>query len=90
MIFTEGVARLGSVLGLEIVGVGRTVAGDFDDDGVGISPGEMIVAGRFRVHASWRKRLQRLFKHSMGGVTPTVERCETVNGVGLNGGVNGE
>ena len=24
------------------------------------------------------------------GVTPTVERCGTVNGVGLNGGVNGE
>jgi hypothetical protein len=24
-----------------------------------------------------------------GGVTPTVERCGTVNGVGLNGGVNG-
>jgi hypothetical protein len=25
-----------------------------------------------------------------GGVTPIVERCGTVSGVGLNGGVNGE
>ena len=32
-----------------------------------------------------------LLRHEkdVGGVTPTVERCGTVNGVGLNGGLNG-
>ena len=40
--------------------VGRTITGDLDYYSVGTSLGEMIVSGRFRVHAARRKSLQQL------------------------------
>ena len=53
-------SRFRIVPGVEVVRVGWTIAGNLDDYRVGVRPGEMIVAARFRVHASRRECLQHL------------------------------
>src|SRR5437660_10081136 len=55
-------SRFRIVPGVEVVRVGWTIAGNFDNYSFGVRARKVIVtyATRFRVHASRGKRLQRL------------------------------